>query len=434
MVMFAIFLPVFILVCAIAIDVGYWWVNAKKAQIAADACALAAAGDPGFPRTYALDHCRFGTPERDYVRTNLHLQSDPAKSILHKSTTVIAPYKGDPKRVEATVEIKVNTFFGTFVGLNSVEIVRRAVAEKLEDAGNWAIYSHDFTGCNAGEGLEFDGGAGISINGRIHSNARYHVNSGNPESGDQFWALEGTLDRNTCVATLNPAPQGAAYGTGPEPRDWLPQDGTFEPWPAWYTPSQFNWPQCSGANFSARQINIKVDKIELKGKTFGGGDQDIPITGGNIPSGTYCAREQLTTSDSGLKGNVTLLSPQISISGTNLDFSPHAHNVLLFSVPNWGSDWAADTNPTNDGTYPSGEPIVCTNRDIEMNINAGTIKWAGTIFNPCGRVLVNSGAAIGGNPALVGTILGYKVKINQNDFNMVGLDDFGGNTELALWE
>jgi Putative Flp pilus-assembly TadE/G-like len=444
--MFAILVPLFILACAIAIDVGYWWVNGKKAQIAADACALAAAGDPGFPKPYDQDHCRFGAPAQDYVRTNLHLQSDPSKSILHESTHVVAPYKGDPKRVEATVEIKVNTFFGTFVGVDSVEIVRRAVAERLEDDGNWAIYSHDFTGCDAGEGLEFDGGAGIWVNGRIHSNARYHVNSGNPDpppapgsgpggtSGDQFWALEGTLDKGTCVASLDPEPQGAAYGTGPEPRDFLPEDGTFEPWPAWYTPSQFNWPNCSGANFSARQINLKKDKIELKGKTFGGGDQDIPISNGNIPAGTYCAREQLTTSDEGLKGNVTLLSPQINISGTALDFSPYANNVLLFAVPNWGSNWAADTNPSNDGTFPSGQPLTCTNPDIEMIINAGTIKWAGTIFNPCGRVLVNSGKAIGGDPALVGTILGYKVKINQNDFNMIGLDDFGGNFDLALWE
>jgi hypothetical protein len=41
---------------------------------------------------------------------------------------------------------------------------------------------------------------------------------------------------------------------------------------------------------------------------------------------------------------------------------------------------------------------------------------------------------VGGNPALVGTILGFKVKVNQNDFNMIGKDDFGGSINLGLYE
>jgi hypothetical protein len=418
------------MVCAVVIDVGYWWANAKKAQIAADSCALAAARD--LPQTINRTECTYGTPSQDYVLINIPGQADPDKGALHLSTSVISPYKGNISRVEATVKMKVRTFFGRIVGLHSVNVTRRAVAEKLVGESDWAIYSHDPFGCDAGEGLEFDGGAGISINGRIHSNARYHVNSGNPESGDQFWAKKGTINKAICVATLNPAPQGAAYGSGPEPRDHLPEDGVFEPWPAWYTPAMFTWPLCSGANFSARQINIKAGKIELKSPTFGGGDRDVNYTG-DVPSGTYCATEQLTTSDS-LKGVVTLLSPQLSIGGSHLEFTPHQHNVLLFSIPNWLSGWGADLNPANDGTFPSGEPITCTNRDIETVINAGTIKWAGTIFNPCGRVLLNSGKGVGGNPALVGTILGYKVKVNQNDFSMIGKDDFGGNINLALYE
>ena len=43
-------------------------------------------------------------------------------------------------------------------------------------------------------------------------------------------------------------------------------------------------------------------------------------------------------------------------------------------------------------------------------------------------------SGVGGNPALVGTILGYKVKVNQPDFYMIGKDDFGGNVNIALVE
>jgi Putative Flp pilus-assembly TadE/G-like len=444
LVLFSIFLTLFLVCCAIVTDVGYWWANAKKAQIAADACALAAAQSiPAVnPSSGQADpstgECVIDTGGRDYVLENLPEQGDSSQEPLHLGTVVEWPYVNasgspDPSQVEATVTMRVGTFFGRIVGLHAVDVTRRAVAEKQTGTGNWAIYAHDPAGCDAGNGLEFDGGAGINIDGRVHSNSRYHVNSGNPSSGDQFWALEGTINRTTCVATLNPAPQGAAYGTGPEPRDHLPQDGVFENWPAWYTPAQFGWPTCSGANFSARNINIKAGKVELKGRLIGGGDADINYSG-NVPTGTYCALEKITTSDT-LKGTVTLLSPQIQISGALLEFTPHQHNVLLFSVPNWNSsNWNADTNTGNDGTFPTGQPITCTNRNIEMQINADKIKWAGTLFHPCGRIAVNSGSATGGNKALVGTILGYQVKVNQNDFSMIGLSEFDGLIDLALTE
>jgi hypothetical protein len=443
LVLFSIFLTLFLLCAAIVIDVGYWWVNAKKVQIAADACALAAAQsipeiDPSSGQADpAAGECIITAGGPDYVLMNLPVQGDESPEPLWTGTVVEWPYINAagvavPSEVEATVTMKVGTFFGRIVGVHGVDVTRRAVAEKLVGTGNWAIYAHDPAGCHAGNGLEFDGGAGISIDGRVHSNSRYHVNSGNPEAGDQFWALEGTIDRSTCVASLDPEPQGAAYGSGPEPRDFLPEDGVFENWPAWYTPAQFNWPLCSGANFAARNINIKAGKVELKSPLTGGGDRDVTFTG-DVPSGTYCALEKITTSDS-LRGKITLLSPQIQISGSHLEFTPHQNNVLLFSVPNWGSGWNADVSPGNDGAFPTGMPITCVDRNIEMQINANTIEWAGTLFHPCGRIAVNSAAATGGSPALVGTILGYQVKVNQNDFEMVGLSDFDGQIDLALTE
>ena len=442
LVLFAIFLPLFLIACAIVIDVGYWWANAKKAQIAADACALAAAGSiPGIdPSSGEADpstgECVITPGGPDYVLTNLPLQGDASPEPLHTGTTVEYPYDDegapDPTRVKAVVHMTVGTFFGRIVGLGGVKVTRMAVAERWEDDGNWAIYAHDPAGCDAGNGLEFDGGAGLWIDGRVHSNSRYHVNSGNPESGDQFWAREGTINRSTCVASLDPSPQGAAYGDGPEPRDFLPADGVFEPWPSWWTPSQFNWPTCSGANFSARNINIKAGMVELKSPLFGGGDRNVTFSG-SVPSGTYCALEKITTSDT-LRGTVTLLSPQIQVSGANLEFTPHSHNVLLFSVPNWGSGWAADTSTGNDGAPDGTGLLTCTDRNIEMQINAGFIKWEGALFHPCGRILLNSGRASGGGDALVGTILGYQVKINQNDFKMFGKSNAGGTVTLALYK
>jgi hypothetical protein len=426
LVLFAVLLPLFMFVGMVVVDVGYWWANARKAQIAADACALAAARDLPAPSGWNRTECV--QDGRDYVLTNLPPQGTGSEP-EHVSTRVISPFEGNSTQVEATVRLKVRTFFGRFIGLGGVDLTRRAVAEQSVGAGDWAIYSHDPVGCTAGNGLEFDGGAGIQITGRVHSNSYYHVNSGNPASGDQFWASEGTIAATPCDPSLNPSPQGAAYGNGPEPRPYQPSDTNFEPWPTWYTPAMFNWPNCSGANFSARQINIKAGKVELKGPLAGGGDRDVNYSG-NIPTGTYCATEQLTTSDSGLRGQVTLLSPQITIGGDS-EFSPNQHNVLFFSVPNWLSGWGADIDPGNDGSFPNGAPF-CTDPSIEMILNGGAVKWTGTIFHPCGRVLLNSASATAGSPALAGSILGYMVKVNQNDFKMTGLSDFGGTIILAL--
>jgi hypothetical protein len=399
-VMFALLLPVIILVCAIAIDVGYWWVNGKKAQIAADACALAAAGDAGFPKPYNLDHCNFGSPQRDYVRTNLHLQSDPSKSILHESTAVIAPYKGVPKRVEATVEIKVNTFFGTFVGLDSVDIVRRAVAERQEGDGNYAIYSHS-VGCpehGTGESLEFNGNTHW-INGRVHSNGQYLVgNSG----AEPFWAKIGT--RVDCVS-LQPHNQIRFGGDGWSTGQTKPDTVTIQDWPAWYTVSDFGitWPSGCPNEW----------KYETHNST--------------IPPGVYCARSKIQINGDNISGSITLIAPEIQIDGNDQNFQPFAKNVLIFVPPN-STATTADDGPGSYTCSPS------TSSSKEMQLNGNSHTWAGTIFHPCGRVNVNVGGSTIGTPALTGTILGFKVKVNGENFFMLGKDNFGGNTELALWE
>jgi Putative Flp pilus-assembly TadE/G-like len=429
-VMFAIFVPIFIVVCAVAIDVGYWWVNAKKAQVAADACALAAAGDPGFPKPYDQDHCRFGSLGRDYVRTNLHLQSDPSRSILHKSTHVVAPYKTDPKRVEATVTIKVNTFFGTYVGVDSVEIVRRAVAEKLDGTGNWAIYSHQFPSCESGMGLEFNG-ENMNINGLIHSNGQFRVDAG------PFWAADGTIARNNCTSSVDEdvyaqfGPDATACAGGPcrEPRDLMETQN----WPAWYTPAEFGWNAPAGAGgctYKALKVEITATELKLSSPDL---VQNLPNRtdgkpGRQIPSGTYCATESFKINGDNLKGSLTALAPELVIDGNNQEFTPFASPMLFFTVPNTGTS-------DNDGSLATGgDPDCNPDPAKETVLNGNGHKWEGVVFNPCGRVYINVGGSTIGSPALTGTIMGWKVKIDGDNFNMIGKDDFGGATELALWE
>jgi hypothetical protein len=432
-VLVAVFVPLVILTCAIVIDVSYWWINAKKAQVAADACALAAAGDPGFPKPYNLDHCRFGAPQKDYVRTNLHLQVDPTQSIWHKSTKVIAPYKTDPKRVEATVELRVNTFFGTYVGLDYVDIERRAVAEREDVEGDYAIYSHS-AGCpedGTGESLRFNG-ENHWINGRVHSNGEYGINNGSDTAtNDPFWAKKGT--RVHCVS-INPENSarfgGDGYSTGQTKPDTVPP----QTWPAWWTPAQFGW---TDSLDGADACSIKAKSILIKEN---GGNTTIEVDSpiGTLPqlnfpgntitaAYTYCAWEKFTINRQNLVASMTVLSPEITVNENNQTLSPASGNMLFFTVPNIDS--------RQDGSFATGGNPDCHPVPAKkMTLNGNSHTWIGTIFSPCGRVVVNVGGASIGDPAFTGTILAYEVEVNAHDFYMYGKSDFGGTFQLALWE
>ena len=86
----------------------------------------------------------------------------PNKGAKHLSTRVFSPYKSETKYVEATVRMRVRTFFGVDRRPESHRPrAPRGRREAGRAAGDWAIYSHDYTGCDAGEGLEFDNGPGI---------------------------------------------------------------------------------------------------------------------------------------------------------------------------------------------------------------------------------------------------------------------------------
>jgi len=64
-VLFALLLPLFLGLGALAVDVGYWYVVKKEAQDAADAAALAAARDLGRGQPVATQTAI------DYVRKNM---------------------------------------------------------------------------------------------------------------------------------------------------------------------------------------------------------------------------------------------------------------------------------------------------------------------------------------------------------------------------
>ena len=71
--------------------------------------------------------------------------------------------------VEATVKLRVRTFFGKLVGISWIDLTRRAVAEQQSGLKRtMAIYVNSVRLRHAGESLEFDG-ENMHIHGWVHT-------------------------------------------------------------------------------------------------------------------------------------------------------------------------------------------------------------------------------------------------------------------------
>jgi putative Flp pilus-assembly TadE/G-like protein len=442
LILFAILMPLFLITSAIVVDVGYWWVNGRKAQIAADACALAAARE--LPQNWTPARSECVHDGRDYVLTNIPDQG-PNPEPKHLSTEVLSPYKGDSSLVEATVDLRVRTFFGRYVGLDWIDLTRRAVAEQQVGDGNYAIYAHH-NGCQqngTGQSLLFNG-SHHTINGRVHANGEYRINNNDSTAPyEPFWAAEGTIsDPPSCEVISTSPTNGARFGGSSfaTSTDSSPSSVSAQVWPAWWTPAELGW---TGALSSGDTCDVKGEQIEIK-ESGGGtvitvngaiGAQPFlgPFAGGTITTPyVYCAWKSFKINRDNLTATLTALAPEITIDGNDQTLTAHKGNasgkLLFFTVPNITDQW--------DGSLATGGNPVCNPTPAkDMTLNGNRHKWTGIIFNPCGKAKVNvGGATVGSSPHVTGTILGLEVEINGQDFVMEGQSNFGGTIELALNE
>jgi len=376
-VLFAILLPLFLGLGAIAVDVGYWYVVKKTAQDAADAAALAAARE--------LQDCAAAElVGHDYGERNM-----PDSTVEVNCGTAGV----DPGKVEVTVTAQADTFFGRLFGVLDVTVTQRAVAERLNGPGNLAIFSYSG---DCFDGLEFDA-ENVSINGLVHSNGQFRISRG------PFWAADGTFDVERCAASrdLNAV---SVFGDGP---DDLPRQGSHEEWPAWFGPADFGW--FSGCTYRGTTVEITAVAVVITGP-----DQIIPHNG-TIAAGVYCATESFAITGDGVHGRITALAPVISVNANSSELRPYSGaNVLFFAVPD------GDFNPENDGPE-------CSSAASDMLLNGAGHRWKGVVFSPCGRVVIN----VSGAQSLEGTILANQVRVDANGFEMIGKSDFEVQTALV---
>lgn len=412
-VLFAVLLPLFLGVGAIAVDVGYWYVVKKTAQDAADAAALAAARE--LPDSAAAE-----VKVAEYVKANMPDASAEVEFPYTPGDEISAGISdgGEPDytKIEVTVTHPAGTFFGRAFGVFDLTVSRRAVAERLGGSGNLAIFAHS-RDCDEDLALEFDA-ADIYISGLVHSNGRFRVSNG------PFWAAEGTHNKPNCPSSIDSAVQSQFGETMPPPWGTAcvgqpcrePNDDVDQNWPTWFTPTQFGWPgECT---YTGGVIHITENVVKVDG-------QGEPFTGA-IPPGTYCATTSFSLDGDGLTGTITALAPEIAVDGSNLVLSPHASGVLFFAMPTTGSAGNYGSLETGGNAECSGDPAVTLNGDSHT--------LSGIVFNPCGLITVNLGNSSAGAPALSGAIIGERVKVTGSNFYMDGADNLTLQPHLALAE
>jgi hypothetical protein len=394
-VLFAIMLPLFLGLGAIAVDVGYWYVVKKTAQDAADAAALAAARElPG------------GCDEAEAVGHDYGVQNMPSATTIDVTTPCEDTAIG-PDSVEVAVTAQAETFFGRLFGLMDVTVTQRAVAQRLDRPGNLAIFVHDEPECVDGHGLEFEG-KNTNVNGMIHSNSRFRISDG------PFWAADGTISRNNCTSSIE---QGvvSAFGNG-DPPGREPRD-VFQTlnWPAWFTPADFGW--FSYCTYKGTNIEVTAQEVRITGP-----DQ-VVVHDGTLPSGTYCATESFVLTGDGVRGSITVLAPSIIVSANDTQLRPYSGaKMLFFALAN------ADFNPDNDGSLSGGgNPDCQPDSGADMWLDGAGNRWSGVVFSPCGRVVVN----LTGPQSLEGSMVAQRVRVDGDGFDMIGKSDFQVQTALV---
>lgn len=321
---------------ALVIDIGSWYLGKRQAQAAADAGALA--GAQYLPS--------------DFADATSMAQSYVTKNLSDAQATITPGYSGNPNQIEVKVHINRPSFFAGIFGIHTVGINMRAVATSSGGTTPAAIFAYN-SSCGNNQGLSISGSS-ETIGGAIISNGNFNVSGGSNYAG---YATAG--GPSSCAPKIS--------GTGNRfPTNGTPASHTdLIPWPAYFTTSNFT------CNFSAANFTFSTSNV-------------------TIPSGVYCATNKISVTGGSIKGNVTFIAPNFSISSSNSVFTPYQNGVLWFdtgtqdfSFSGSNNNWTGiifDPNGTADLT---GSALSSYNGMVEaLNVNLTGSNWAMTGTGP----------------------------------------------------
>ncbi len=285
LVLFVLALGVLLGFVAMSVDVGLILHERRSQQNAADAAALAAVAELPESPSLAI------AAAKKWALNNGYGPSTGA------TVTVNTPYQGNPGAVEVIIEEDAQFIFALALGLTSVGVHARAVAE-VEPPRDFAIFANA-GGCEA-DALNIQGSTS-TIDGEIHTNSELKINS------DLY--VDGAVT-HVCDAAVS----GNNTFTG-----------------GIYQEDEINWPAL--ANYTYADFPCTFTETGNKMKIGAAGSQYLLNPGSNtLKPGVYCADGDIDVVASTLTGNVTFVAKGvISFSCSSCSFDAYWNDVLAFT-------------------------------------------------------------------------------------------------------
>lgn len=334
----------------VAADTALVLSERTKMQRAADAAALA--GASALPDA-ALGKSRAAVLAEANGYTNGYV-----------SVTSVTPYKGDQKKIEVTIKGEVNLTFLRVIGLKTASVSARAVGESAGGALPYALFATN-TACPGNDTLEV-AGSGSNITGEVFSNGLLKIpGSNNIFNGPVRYACN--IQNSGSGNTFSSAPQKVS--TEASPFSYL-----FQDFPCTVTFTQ---------DTDLKSVNSVWKNNNPSSK--------------ELKDGVYCSTKKLTLSESGVKGNVTLVAlGTISVSGGNFNLKAYWQDILLYT---YSTDSSA------------------------MDISASGGTWTGLLLAPRGKAKMQGSSSF----TITGAVIADRVYISGSNFNLAA----GGNTAVA---
>jgi hypothetical protein len=280
----------FMALAAIAIDIGYLYLAQRRAQVVADLAALGGAV--------------YYTKTSQTAATNAAQAIETANGYPTAAPTYPTSYQVSVTLTTPTTQM----FFGKILGLASRGVTVTAVAS----AGNQVPAIWSGGGCGSPTGLQLNGGGtGYIINGDLDSYGQ--LNFFTSPGG----TINGSLTNSNAAGCLPPTNGGNTVtgSQGSVPPSALPPD-----------PFGYN----INTDFPACMFGTSLTSV---------GIYNVPVVGGVITPGVYCAGSNGVNISSGgtinatqltvlTTGPITVSGPGINITGTY----PGAHGIAFFST------------------------------------------------------------------------------------------------------
>jgi Flp pilus assembly protein TadG len=345
---FALALPALLGMMGLAVDGAIIYGQRRQMQSSADLAALSGALDLPTNSSAAVTAANSFAAQNGYT----------------SGVTSVAPYGGNPARIQVSITRNVNTNFMRILGVNSVTVTARAVAVgEVGQGSNVAI----FAGKNSCDlnAVDWSGSSG-NVTGGVHSNSGFNMGgSGNRVRGE-------TTYRQGCSSNLR---------TGDNTYDTAPATvNAARPWPVTFTTSQFpcTYTQSSG-------------DFDLNGD----GAWWANSSKTQLRPGIYCAPSgTVILSTSGVTGNVTFVGNRIDLAGSNNTLTPNHLGVLAFATASGSS---------------------------AIKVAGSTNSWGGILYAPSGQVEMSGGI----NTTISGAIVADTVKLNGSSWSIVATVDAG---------